>query len=74
VGSLWEMAEFSVDILFGKDTQKGLIDTMWDLVYDLLGGLVIASFGMIYVRYSKPETRKRLTRPLGEIFKRRETG
>jgi hypothetical protein len=69
VGSLWELAEFSVDFIFEKDTQKGLADTMWDLVYDLMGGVVIAVLGMFYVRYSKPETRKRLTRPLGEVFK-----
>jgi hypothetical protein len=72
VGSLWELAEFSVDFLFEKTTQKGLADTMWDLVYDLLGGVVIAVLGMFYVRYSKPETRKRLTKPLGEVFKRNE--
>jgi hypothetical protein len=70
VGSLWEMAEFAVDCLFEKSTQKGLSDTMLDLAYDLLAGGIIAVAGMFYVRYSKPETRKRLTRPLGEIFKR----
>jgi hypothetical protein len=72
VGSLWEMAEFSVDYIFVKTTQKGLDDTMWDLIYDLIGGLMIAVLGMVYVRYSKPETRKRLTRPLGEVFARRK--
>lgn len=72
VGSLWEIAEFSVDFLFGKVTQKSLDDTMWDLVYDLIGGVMIAVVGMFYVRYSKPETRKRLTRPLGEVFGRRK--
>lgn len=72
VGCLWEIAEFSVDYLFGKVTQKSLDDTMWDLVYDFIGGAIIAVVGMFYVRYSKPETRKRLTRPLGEVFGRRK--
>lgn len=71
VGSLWEIAEFTVDAVFAENTQKGLADTMWDLVYDLIGGVFIAVLGMLYVRFTKPETRRRLTRPLGEIFNRR---
>ncbi len=68
VGALWEIIEFTVDNLFDKTTQKGLDDTMWDLINDLIGGMVVAVLGMLYVRYSRPETRKRLARPIGEIF------
>lgn len=68
VGGLWEIGEFAVDSLFGKTTQDGLADTMWDMINDLVGGMVAAVLGMVYVKYSKPQTRKRLTKPLGEVF------
>lgn len=74
VGAIWEIAEFSIDGIFGKNMQKGLSDTMWDLVNDLMGGAVVAVLGMFYVRYSKPESRKRLARPLGQIFRNRTAG
>lgn len=68
VGGLWEIGEFTVDSLFGKHTQDGLSDTMWDMINDLIGGFIIAIIGMVYVRYSKPETRVKLAIPLGEVF------
>ena len=68
VGALWEILEFIVDIVFDTTAQKGLTDTMWDLIYDLIAGVIVAIFGMAYVRYSKPEERKRMTRPLSTLF------
>ncbi|MBI5893461.1 MAG: hypothetical protein HZB79_07410 [Deltaproteobacteria bacterium] len=68
VGGLWEIGEFAVDKVFGKDTQNGLDNTMWDLINDLIGGTFIAIVGIIYMRYSRPDERKRLTMPLGEVF------
>jgi hypothetical protein len=68
VGGLWEIGEYAADNLFGKTTQGGLDDTMLDMIYDLIGGVIVSLLGMLYVRYSRPETRKRLVRPIGEIF------
>lgn len=68
MGGIWEIMEFAVDNLFGKTTQDGLDDTMWDLINDFLGGLITAAIGMLYVKYSNPDTRKRLAMPLGEVF------
>ncbi len=68
MGGLWEIGEFTVDNLFGKNTQKGLGDTMWDLINDLAGGSFVAALGMAYVRYANPDERKRLARPLGEVL------
>ncbi|MBI5875939.1 MAG: hypothetical protein HZB81_08900 [Deltaproteobacteria bacterium] len=68
VGGFWEIGEFAVDKIFNKDTQNGLDNTMWDLIDDLIGGTLIASVGIIYIKYSRPDERKRLTRPLGEVF------
>jgi len=42
-GVLWEIAEFTTDkILPGYNTQKGLDDTMLDLIFDLLGCYTMA--------------------------------
>ncbi len=68
VGGLWEIGEFTIDKLFDKHTQDGLDDTMYDMINDLIGGGVTAGLGMLYVRYSKPEGRRRLAKPLGEVF------
>jgi hypothetical protein len=71
VGGLWEIGEFTVDKLLGLNTQRGLDNTMWDMIYDSLGGALIAVFGMFYVKYTHPDERKRLKKPLGDIFKKR---
>jgi len=68
MGGIWEIMEFAVDSVFGKTTQNGLADTMWDLINDFVGGVITAAIGMLYVKYSNPDTRKRLAMPLGEVF------
>jgi len=57
LGALWEIFEFSMDQFFGLDMQKamlsdpsGLTDTMWDLIVDTLGAIVIAIMGYGYLR------------------------
>ncbi len=42
IGALWEIGEFVTDQILGTNAQKGLSDTMYDLIFDLLGGLFIA--------------------------------
>lgn len=56
VGALWEIFEFSMDQLFGLRMQKpmfddpsGLTDTMWDLILDSAGALVISLLGWWYM-------------------------
>ncbi len=63
IGTLWEIFEFSMDSLFGMDMQKemrgdpsGLTDTMWDLIVDILGALVISILGYGYVKTAKNES------------------
>ncbi len=68
VGGLWEIGEFTVDKLLGLNTQRGLDNTMWDIINNLIGGTLAALLGMLYVRYSHPDNRKRLAKPLGEVF------
>jgi len=51
MGALWEILEFGVDAVFGLNMQKsGLVDTMWDLIVDTVGALVISILGWIYLR------------------------
>ncbi|MDH4226400.1 MAG: hypothetical protein OEV59_01405 [Deltaproteobacteria bacterium] len=69
IGVLWEFMEFWMDVLFGTHMQNGLSDTMWDLMFDVVGGTLVAVLGMVYVRYTNPETRRRLARPLAHVLK-----
>lgn len=60
VGTFWEIFEFAVDQVFGTTMQKpmlgdpsGLTDTMWDLIVDALGALVISAFGWWQMKRNK---------------------
>lgn len=60
VGAVWEMFEFAMDSLFATNMQKpmlgdpsGLTDTMWDLIVDAAGALVICGLGWFYMRQGK---------------------
>ncbi len=62
-GGLWEIFEFGMDQLFGLTMQKpmmtdpsGLTDTMWDLIIDCAGALIIAILGYGYLQTSKPDS------------------
>ncbi|MDY7082523.1 MAG: hypothetical protein SXQ77_09000 [Halobacteria archaeon] len=54
-GVVWEVLEFSLGILtesFGSGkvlTQYGLEDTMMDLVFDTIGGVIVAVWGTAYL-------------------------
>ena len=51
IGTLWEIFEFFMDQVFGLNMQKsGLIDTMWDLIVDVIGAAVIAVLGWGYIK------------------------
>ncbi len=51
LGAVWEIFEFSMDIIFGVHMQKsGLIDTMGDLIVDTLGAALIAILGYFFIR------------------------
>ncbi|MFN0245368.1 MAG: hypothetical protein ACKV2T_00585 [Kofleriaceae bacterium] len=73
-GALWEIGEFSVDHVFGRRTQGApamspLDDTMVDLVLDAVGGVLGATFGPLYMRYS-PRSRT-LALELGDLVAQR---
>lgn len=43
IALLWEIIEFLFDYLFKQTTQKGLIDTMMDMILGILGGLIVSA-------------------------------
>lgn len=57
LGTLWEILEFVLDQAFGLNMQKsGLVDTMWDLIVDSVGALVIAVLGYVYLRREEEDS------------------
>lgn len=51
IGVIWEVFEFAMDQIFGFNMQKsGLIDTMWDLIVDIVGALLGAVAGFLYLK------------------------
>ena len=52
-GAVWEIFEFAMDQLFGMHMQKGLTDTMADLIADAIGALAASTAGYFYLRSKK---------------------
>ncbi len=50
IGTFWEISEFVYDYFTGAGMQKSLNDTMWDLIFDVAGGVIIAFFGWGYLK------------------------
>jgi hypothetical protein len=51
IGAIWEIFEFAMDQIFGMNMQKsGLDDTMIDLIVNLVGALIAALSGWLYLK------------------------
>jgi len=51
IGAVWEIFEFTMDQVFGMSMQKsGIVDTMWDLIVDVLGALIASLAGLAYMK------------------------
>lgn len=57
IGTLWEIFEFTMDQIFGLNMQKpmlddpsGLTDTMWDMIVNALGAMVVSLTGWWYLK------------------------
>jgi hypothetical protein len=54
LGAVWEIYEFTYDNLFNGFAQRGsLSDTMWDLIVDSIGALIMARIG-VGIIFDKP--------------------
>lgn len=50
-GAIWEIFEFTMDNLFGLNMQRsGLVDTMWDLIFDTFGAVIVSVAGYQYLK------------------------
>ena len=50
IGTVWEIFEFLMDSVFSVNMQKsGLVDTMWDLIVDASGALVVSYIGYLFM-------------------------
>jgi hypothetical protein len=51
IGTLWEIFEFAMDQAFGLNMQKsGLVDTMGDLIVDMIGATIGAASGFLFLK------------------------
>jgi hypothetical protein len=51
LGAIWEIFEFAMDQFIGSNMQKsGLIDTMWDLILDSFGALIVSIIGLLHLK------------------------
>lgn len=48
LGAVWEIAEFMIDQAYTLNLQRGLEDTMYDLIVDLCGAVIITVAGSLY--------------------------
>lgn len=55
MGVIWEFFEFVSDLLFGTHAQLNNTDTMLDLFFDFIGGIIVAIPGAIYLQHTTPE-------------------
>lgn len=53
IGAAWEIIEFLIDLVFGTEMQKGLQDTMSDLIVDGLGAFVVTILAYLQWKYGK---------------------
>ena len=70
IGVIWELMEFMIDELTGSFLQYSLDDSMRDLMFDTMGGAMVALAGTYYLTHTKmehfvealnlPEARKRV--------------
>ncbi|MDN5340056.1 MAG: hypothetical protein PWQ30_1165 [Euryarchaeota archaeon] len=60
----WEIYEWTFDTILGTNLQHGLDDTMLDMIFVLIGSIVVALAGNRYLsRYSKEEITGRMVTP-----------
>lgn len=52
-GGIWEIVEYIVDLSFGTELQKPYPDTMIDLIFVFIGGLIVSIGGYLYAKYPR---------------------
>ncbi|WP_229390025.1 hypothetical protein [Methanosarcina sp. DH2] len=52
-GGIWEIIEYILDTFFGFELQQPHPDTMIDLIFVFIGGLVVSAGGYLYAKYPR---------------------
>lgn len=52
-GGIWEIIEYVLDTFFGFELQQPHPDTMIDLIFVFIGGLVVSAGGYLYAKYPR---------------------
>ena len=74
-GVVWEMLEWILDHFTGAGAQYGNEDTMWDLVFDTIGGLIVGILGGLGIKHkSLDELLEPMEVDIIEILKTKEEG
>jgi hypothetical protein len=56
LGTIWEIFEFGMDNVFGLNMQKnGLSDTMWDMIVNSIGALVVSYAGYRIIKNNRTD-------------------
>lgn len=67
VGTAWEFFEFGADKLFGFNLQhESLEDTMFDLLTNAVGALIVSIAGYFYIRYGEQNVVARIIKSFAE--------
>jgi len=69
IGVLWETSEFISDAYFGTHAQKTNADTMLDLIFDTISGIVTSFIGALYIRYMPKRKLNHVVDPFATILK-----
>lgn len=68
LGAWWEIVEFLVDKTLHKNTLRGLDNTIIDLINNLLGSLMAAGLGWVYLKSTTRQERYQMAEPLAAVM------
>ncbi|MEW6062871.1 MAG: hypothetical protein AB1571_00670 [Nanoarchaeota archaeon] len=69
IGAVWEIAEFSSDVFLETKSQPSNTDTMLDLLFDALSGVVTAFIGAWYIKKIPPHRLNNIIDPFATMMK-----
>ena len=49
IGTIWEILEFGIDQIFGRNSLYGLVATLWDFIADFIGLLFSSLLSLLYI-------------------------
>jgi len=68
IGAFYEILEFITDSVFGANSQISLTNTMIDLINDLIGGIITATWGSYYLMRLQGRQAKEVLQPYVKLL------